>query len=91
MNNEQLWQAILGEVELSLSKANFTTWFKSTFISSKEDNTKTLYLLIDPLLGNNSDLSQSFQFFAQDPMINDLQRDSISYIKNYLKNLIQAF
>ena len=38
MNNEQLWQAILGEVELSLSKANFTTWFKSTFISSKEDN-----------------------------------------------------
>ncbi|MBA3046943.1 chromosomal replication initiator protein DnaA [Patescibacteria group bacterium] len=38
MNNEQLWQAILGEIELSLSKANFTTWFKSTFISSNEDN-----------------------------------------------------
>jgi len=38
MNNEQLWQAILGEVELSLSKANFTTWFKNTFISSREEN-----------------------------------------------------
>lgn len=38
MNNEQLWQAILGEIELSLSKANFTTWFKSTFISSIENN-----------------------------------------------------
>jgi len=38
MNNEQLWQAILGEIELNLSKANFTTWFKSTFISSFEGN-----------------------------------------------------
>lgn len=38
MNNEQLWQAVLGEIELNLSKANFTTWFKNTFISSYEDN-----------------------------------------------------
>lgn len=38
MNNEQLWQAALGEIELSLSRANFTTWFKDTFISSCEDN-----------------------------------------------------
>ena len=37
MNNEQLWQAVLGEIELSLSRANFTTWFKSTFISSYEN------------------------------------------------------
>ncbi|HEX9664794.1 MAG TPA: DnaA N-terminal domain-containing protein, partial [Patescibacteria group bacterium] len=36
MTNEQLWQAVLGELELSLSKANFTTWFKSTSISQKE-------------------------------------------------------
>lgn len=37
MNNDQLWQAVLGEIELSLSKANFTTWFKNTFISSFEE------------------------------------------------------
>ena len=37
MNHDQLWQAVLGEIELSLSKANFTTWFKNTFISSLED------------------------------------------------------
>jgi chromosomal replication initiator protein len=38
MNNEQLWQAVLGELELLISKANFITWFKSTFIiSSHED------------------------------------------------------
>lgn len=38
MNNEQLWQAILGELEVSISKANFTTWFKNTFILSQEEN-----------------------------------------------------
>ncbi len=34
MDLQALWQAALGELELTLSKANFTTWFKSTFISS---------------------------------------------------------
>jgi chromosomal replication initiator protein len=32
MNNQQLWQAILGSLEVSLSKANFNTWFKNTTI-----------------------------------------------------------
>jgi chromosomal replication initiator protein len=32
MNSKQLWEAVLGELELNLSKANFTTWFKNTFI-----------------------------------------------------------
>lgn len=34
MDKNQLWQAALGELELSLSKANFMTWFKNTFIVS---------------------------------------------------------
>jgi chromosomal replication initiator protein len=38
MSNEQLWQAIIGELEISLSKANFTTWFKNTFIVSQEND-----------------------------------------------------
>ncbi len=29
-----MWQAVLGEIELNLSKASFTTWFKNTFIDS---------------------------------------------------------
>ncbi|MEK7652921.1 MAG: chromosomal replication initiator protein DnaA [Patescibacteria group bacterium] len=33
MNPQQLWQAVLGELELLISKANFTTWFKSTGVS----------------------------------------------------------
>ncbi len=34
--NDKLWEATLGELELHLSKANFTTWFKNTFISAIE-------------------------------------------------------
>ena len=37
MDNRQLWQTTLGELELSLSKANFTTWFKNTFVSTYEN------------------------------------------------------
>ena len=36
MTNEQVWQAVLGEIELSLSRAHFITWFKDTFVSSSE-------------------------------------------------------
>lgn len=32
MSPEQLWNAALGELEVELSKANFTTWFEDTFI-----------------------------------------------------------
>ena len=38
MTNEQLWQAVLGELELSISKANFTTWFKNTGVASKNED-----------------------------------------------------
>ena len=36
MTKEELWKAVLGEMELSLSRANFTTWFKSTSIVAGE-------------------------------------------------------
>jgi chromosomal replication initiator protein len=34
MLTNQLWETVLGELELTISKANFTTWFKNTFIYS---------------------------------------------------------
>lgn len=37
MNTQQVWQAVLGELELSISKANFTTWFRGTFILELDD------------------------------------------------------
>jgi len=38
MTNQQIWQAVLGEMEVSISRANFITWFKNTFISALEDS-----------------------------------------------------
>lgn len=38
MTNEELWKAVLGEMELSLTRANFLTWFKNTSIVAKDNN-----------------------------------------------------
>ncbi len=38
MNNTDLWRSVLGNIELSISKANFSTWFKSTTILSIEND-----------------------------------------------------
>jgi len=35
MTDEELWRAALGQIELSLSRANFITWFKNTTILSR--------------------------------------------------------
>jgi len=32
MRKEEIWNIVLGELEIELSRANFTTWFKDTFI-----------------------------------------------------------
>ena len=37
MDKDELWQAALAELELSLSKPNFITWFKNTSIASKKE------------------------------------------------------
>lgn len=42
VTQEELWKAVLGEMELSLSRANFTTWFKNTLIVSQDRNTVTV-------------------------------------------------
>jgi len=39
MNNDQLWDGALTEIELSLSKANFSTWFKNTHIVKQDGGT----------------------------------------------------
>ena len=34
---EGLWQAVLGEIELSISRGNFVTWFKNTQLIKNKD------------------------------------------------------
>jgi chromosomal replication initiator protein len=38
MDFQAMWLAALGELELTLSKANFTTWFKNTSVSAIENS-----------------------------------------------------
>ncbi|MEP7162216.1 MAG: chromosomal replication initiator protein DnaA [Candidatus Moraniibacteriota bacterium] len=42
MTHTELWKAALGQIELSLSKANFVTWFKNTSILSFENGIATI-------------------------------------------------
>ncbi len=77
MNLKELWQTVLGEIELSISKANFITWFKNTKIHSKKDGVITVSApngftkewlenkynkLILKLLRNNSSDIKEIQF-----------------------------
>src|SRR3990167_3377787 len=38
MQESTLWQAVLGEIELSVSRGNFVTWFKNTELIRHKDN-----------------------------------------------------
>src|SRR5665213_2745868 len=38
MQDSGLWQTVLGEIELSVSRGNFVTWFKNTQLVRSKDN-----------------------------------------------------
>ena len=42
MDTQELWKSVLGQIELSISKANFMTWFQNTSILSIENNIVTI-------------------------------------------------
>lgn len=39
MQQNSIWQAVLGEIELSVSRGNFMTWFKNTRLIHQDDET----------------------------------------------------
>lgn len=42
MQDERLWQAVLGEIELSVSRGNYLTWFKNTRFLRFKDGVLTI-------------------------------------------------
>jgi chromosomal replication initiator protein len=42
MQQDSLWQAVLGEVELSISRGNFVTWFKNTCLLKQSGDTAVI-------------------------------------------------
>ena len=43
-DTKTIWESALVEIEVGVSKANFNTWFKNTFVSKHEDG--TVYLSV---------------------------------------------
>lgn len=75
MNNEDLWKAVLGEVELSLTKPQFITWFKDTFIISNKDNCVTIGV------PNN---------FSKEWLENKFNNNIIKALRNYQENIMEV-
>ncbi|MBI4360045.1 MAG: chromosomal replication initiator protein DnaA [Candidatus Jacksonbacteria bacterium] len=46
LDPQKIWQAALGELELMLSKANFTTWFQNTFILTVKEDTGEVMIAV---------------------------------------------
>ncbi len=42
MHDDRLWQAVLGEIELSVSRGNYVTWFKNTRLLRFKDGVLTI-------------------------------------------------
>ena len=42
MDYEDLWQAVLAQIQLNISQANFATWFKNTSIVGEKDEEITV-------------------------------------------------
>ncbi len=42
MQNQMLWQSVLGEIELSVSRATYVTWFKNTELLESSDDSITV-------------------------------------------------
>ncbi len=44
MDNKKIWESVLGAIELEVSKANFSMWFKETHIHKQDDG--VIYLSV---------------------------------------------
>lgn len=42
MQRDGIWQAVLGEIELTVSRGNFVTWFKPTQLLSHSINSAVI-------------------------------------------------
>lgn len=76
MTHQELWRAVLGQMELTLSKANFITWFKNTSILKKEGRLVTIAVpngFAKEWLENKYNLALLKAFKTFDPAIEELR------------------
>ncbi|MDZ7744479.1 MAG: chromosomal replication initiator protein DnaA [Candidatus Saccharibacteria bacterium] len=62
---DRLWQAVLGEIELSVSRASFVTWFKNTRLLRQE---KDLFIVGVPNVFIKQQLEQKYNQLVTDTL-----------------------
>lgn len=74
---DNLWQAVLGEIELSVSRASFVTWFKNTRLLRYKDNVLTVGV---PNVFIKQQLERKFNQLIQDILAkNGINPELIEY------------
>jgi chromosomal replication initiator protein len=72
MDNERIWNSVLVEIELAVSKANFNTWFKDTRIFKQEEG--VVYLSVP-------------NAFAKDWLFNKYHKLILKALRNLSENV----
>lgn len=74
---ENVWQAVLGEIELTVSRASFVTWFKNTRMLRFKDNVLTIGV---PNVFIKQQLERKFNDLIQEVLVkNGLEPELIEY------------
>jgi chromosomal replication initiator protein len=71
MQEDTLWQAVLGEIELSVSRGNFVTWFKNTQLIKQKDG---VFVIGVPNIFVKNQLERKFN----DLVVEVLQKNSVN-------------
>jgi len=72
-----LWPAVLGEIELSLSRGNFLTWFKNTELISSDD--KTLVISVQNIFVKQQLEGKYAELIRQTLRKNGVNPETITY------------
>ncbi len=77
MQTTGLWPAVLGEIELSLSRGNFLTWFKNTELISGDD--KSLVISVQNIFVKQQLEGKYAELIRQTLRKNGLNPETITY------------
>jgi chromosomal replication initiator protein len=72
IDNKKLWDSVLVEIELSISKANFNTWFKDTYILKQEEG--SIFLSVS-------------NAFVKDWLMNKFHKNILKALRTYGENV----
>lgn len=72
IENKTLWNNVLAQIELGISKANFSMWFKDTYIIKQEDG--VVFLGVPNV-------------FVKDWLMNKYHKDILKHLRNFGEHL----